>query len=298
MQRALPAIVMLVATLGSAGGAWGVNALVAFQVAPDEPVPLVASEVNPSDTSRAMAIAEPTQPRAQSERTYLEGILCRNMFDPDAVGDCALSEQGNSGALSDLPVTLVGTMVARPAGYSVAFIVEEGQEAGSYGIDDALLDATVIAIAQHEVTVRRKNGREEILRMEEGEQRKPARTASNSEDSDDEVTKLGDNRYAVSRDLIDKYINDIESISRMGRALLHRGTDGEYDGYRLSAIRRNTLADKLGIRNGDVIHAVNGKDLNSVQSAMEAYQTMASEGNFSFEVTRRGQRTTLDYEVQ
>ncbi len=298
MQRAMPAIVMLVATLGGAGGAWGVNVLIASQVAPEEPAPTASDHSGPSTTASNASTVSTARPRAKSERVYLEGILCRNMFDPDAVGDCALTEASNSGALSDLPVTLVGTMVARPASYSVAFIVEEGQEAGSYGIDDDLLDATVIAIAQHEVTVRRKNGREEILRMEEGAQRKPARTSGNSEDGDDEVTKLGDNRYSVSRDLIDKYINDIESISRMGRALLHRGPDGEYDGYRLSAIRRNTLADKLGIRNGDVIHSVNGKDLNSVQSAMEAYQTMASEGNFSFEVTRRGQRTTLDYEVQ
>jgi general secretion pathway protein C len=84
----------------------------------------------------------------------------------------------------------------------------------------------------------------------------------------------------------------------MGRALLHRGPDGQFDGYRLSAIRRNTLADKLGIKNGDVIHSVNGKSLNSMSAAMDAYQTLTSENEFSFEVTRRGEKLSLGYDVQ
>ena len=43
---------------------------------------------------------------------------------------------------------------------------------------------------------------------------------------------------------------------------------------------------------------VNGKPLNSMQSAMEAYNTMQNEKNFSFEVTRRGQQLGLKYDVQ
>ena len=102
----------------------------------------------------------------------------------------------------------------------------------------------------------------------------------------------------VSKDVFDKYINDLEGISRMGRALLHRGADGEFDGYRLSAIRRNTLADQLGIKNGDIIHAVNGQPLNSVQSAMNAYNTLRTDSSFCFEISRRGSPTELCYEVR
>ena len=94
----------------------------------------------------------------------------------------------------------------------------------------------------------------------------------------------------------------VESLSKLARALLHRGPDGEYDGYRLSAIRRGSLADKLGIRNGDIIHSVNGTTLNSVQGAMAAFQSLSggtSPGSgFKFEVTRRGQPVTLSYSVR
>src|SRR5262245_17993201 len=112
------------------------------------------------------------------------------------------------------------------------------------------------------------------------------------------ISSIGDNKFAVNKDLFDKYISDPESIAGLGRALLHRGPDGEYDGYRLSAIRRNTLADQLGIKNGDIIKSVNGQPLNSVQSAMTAYNTMRSESSFCFEISRRGSPQQLCYEVR
>ena len=102
----------------------------------------------------------------------------------------------------------------------------------------------------------------------------------------------------MSRDLLDRYVNNLDAISRMGRAIPHRGPDGQIDGYRLSGIRRNSLGEKLGIRNGDIVHSVNGQPLTSVQGAMAAYQTLQNEANFSFQVTRRGQKMTLEYDVQ
>ena len=58
------------------------------------------------------------------------------------------------------------------------------------------------------------------------------------------------------------------------------------------------LGEKLGIRNGDIVHAVNGQALTSMQGAMSAYTSLQSESSFSFEVTRRGQKMKLDYSVQ
>jgi type II secretion system protein C len=306
MQRAMPALVALLIGAGAFVAAFGVNTVIGSLVAPDETVAGAAGDLEGLGGSapQAQMSSNRSGPRAKSEQVYLDGILCRNVFDPESISDCQdrvkSNRGGGSGAMSDLPVTLVGTMVADPAEYSVAFIREDGKETGSFGISDSLLDAVIIGIEQDRVKVRRSNRSEEFITMdEERREKKPERRASSNADDDEEgIEKVGENKFVVSRDLLDKYINDIESISRMGRALLHRGPDGEFDGYRLSAIRRNTLADKLGIRNGDVVHSVNGQSLNSVQSAMEAYQTMTSENAFSFEVTRRGQKVDLDYSVE
>ena len=43
---------------------------------------------------------------------------------------------------------------------------------------------------------------------------------------------------------------------RIGRRFLHRDPDGGFDGVRLSGIRDGDAWDRMGARNGDLLHAV------------------------------------------
>jgi hypothetical protein len=91
---------------------------------------------------------------------------------------------------------------------------------------------------------------------------------------------------------------DPEAASRMGRALLHRGPDGAFDGYRLSAIRRGTLPDQLGFKNGDTVHEVNGIPMTSMEEAMEAYHAAQKAETLAVKLTRRGEPITLTIDVR
>ncbi len=303
MQRAAPLIAILATTLLAVLLAFGLNTGIGIAVAPPEDIGDIEA-TQEGDPARAASSAVNRTTRNKSEREYLDTILSRNIFDIEAIeayNPAAAAGGDAAEPITDLKVVLKGTVVARPAIYSSALIAEDDKEAKAigYGIGDKLHDAEIIKIEAKVVTIKRGDGRIETLTMDEGPPPPSGGTTAGTESSEEGgVTKLGENKYAVDRSMLDKYIGDIESISRMGRALLHRGPDGEFDGYRLSAIRRNTLADQLGIKNGDVVHSVNGEALNSVQGAMGAYQGMMSDSNFSFEVTRRGQRVTLEYEVR
>jgi len=81
------------------------------------------------------------------------------------------------------------------------------------------------------------------------------------------------------------------------RALLHRAHDGSFDGYRVSGIRVGSTADEVGLRNGDVVHAVNGLPLDSVQSAMEAYGEVRAGETLELRLTRAGEPHTLVIDV-
>ena len=303
MHRAVPLIAFVLTTLFAGLLAFGVNIGIGAAVAPPGEVDDVVAAAEP-DEGRANSPAVNRSTTARSERDYIDTILKRNIFDIEAIAaynPSATGARSGSEPITDLKVVLMGTVVATPALYSSALIADEdsSSRASGYGVGDKLQDAEIVKIEAKVVTLKRGDGRIETLTMEEGRPDRPTSASTASSTSDDEgVEKLAENRYAVDRSLIDKYVGDMESISRMGRALLHRGPDGDFDGYRLSAIRRNTLADQLGIKNGDVVHSVNGQALNSVQGAMGAYQGMMSESNFTFEITRRGQRVTMEYEVR
>jgi type II secretory pathway component PulC len=55
---------------------------------------------------------------------------------------------------------------------------------------------------------------------------------------------------------------------------------------------------QLGIKNGDIVHSVNGQTLNDANKAAEAYGSLQGVSNFTFEVTRRNERQIFEYEVQ
>jgi len=84
-----------------------------------------------------------------------------------------------------------------------------------------------------------------------------------------------------------------EDVDTMGRALLHRDAHGNVDGYRLSAIRRGSIGDVLGLRNGDIVHAVNGHPVRSLSEAEEALEAVRTANHAQVELTRRGEPVDL-----
>lgn len=298
MKRAAPWIVIGVLTLLVALTAFGANRVIRrYLVVPEGSVPVLV--VDAGDNEPTVVDAEPPGGRIKSKRQYIDGILANNLFDSSAIG--REDEEPSETTLADLNLRLIGTMVASPSRYSAAYISEDSDDAEglSYGIEDTIEDATIISIAFDEVTLRRGDDSIETLSMtdEAPAPRRPTRTASD-DDGEDGVNKVDDNNYVIDRELVDRYLTDLDAISRLGRAIPHRGSDGEIDGYRLSGVRRRSIGDKIGIKNGDIVHSVNGQDLTSMQGAMAAYQTLQTENNFTFEVTRRGQRQTMSYQVK
>ncbi|MBX2796240.1 MAG: hypothetical protein KTR31_01185 [Myxococcales bacterium] len=300
MSRTLPIALLVLATLFSGGSAWAVNLMIGSYAAVEGAVQSTPVAKNSSRRAKARSAT----PRALTVEQYLDGIMRRNLFDKDVISTWNPNPKGDSDteARSELKVRLLGTIVASPESFSSALIAdEEDPYPRGYSIGDELHNREVIKIEVKQVTLKRlDNGEIELLTIDDTLSAAPRASAPkpSSGGEDGAVQEAGDNKYTVSRDLFDKYINDLEGISRMGRALLHRGPDGEFDGYRLSAIRRNTLADQLGIKNGDIIHAVNGQSLDSVQAAMGAYNTLKTDSNFCFEITRRGSPVELCYDVQ
>jgi general secretion pathway protein C len=284
-------------TVVAAGVAWSANLLLGVLVALPEGVDVGGVE------AIAGGAATPPPPRALPLTTYLDGIMSRNLFDVNVISSWRPARAGEGSGLvsSDLRVRLLGTIVAEPETFSSALIVEEStpEYARGYSIGDKLHDREIAAIERRRVKLRAPDGTEEWLVVDADglSAAAPTETAT-GEPLAEGIEQVSENRFALSRDLFEKNINDLESISKMGRALLHRGPDGEFDGYRLSSIRRGSLAEQLGIKNGDVIHAVNGEQLNSMQAAMNAYNTMRTQSSFCFEVTRRGAPTELCYDVR
>ena len=253
----------------------------------------------------------PAKVVAQSLDGYLSTILGRNLFDPKAVGQASAGAPGGEGEAptpTGLDLVLTGTLVGEPAIYSVAFLKRSNDaSAVGYGVGQTIkgYEAVILEVEAQRVKVRH-NGNEVWLAVGDKTPKAPETPEGDGAATGDGavagIEAVSETEFNVTKAVVDENLANLDGLSKLGRALLHRGADGEYDGYRLSAIRRGSVAEQLGIRNGDIIHAVNGTKLSSVQAAMEAFQAMsgglAPGGALQFEVTRRGSPVTLKYNVK
>ncbi|MFO0633133.1 MAG: PDZ domain-containing protein [Nannocystaceae bacterium] len=71
-------------------------------------------------------------------------------------------------------------------------------------------------------------------------------------------------------------------------------TDG---GFKLFSIRRDTVLDKLGLRNGDRVTAINGIVLDGVDTVLEQYATLRKAESLRIELDRAGERVALTVRV-
>lgn len=287
----------LLPVVSALGLSWGIGTLVRTE----------ATAVAEAAVASPAIVATTAAPEgALSVTAYIDGIMRRNLFDVSVIERWAARSPGegtSGGALtrSELRLELLGTIVAIPEAFSSAILIDEDDDQPlplSYALGDTIQDRELVSIEHDRVSLRTPDGRTEVIVMGDGELELPSATSAPQVTTEDGVSQIDDNHFAVPRELFEKHINDLSSLSRMGRALLHRGPDGEYDGYRLSALRRNSLPDQLGIQNGDIIHSVNGEPLTSVEAAMGAYNTLRSDSNFCLEISRRGKPTELCYDVR
>jgi type II secretion system protein C len=260
------------------------------------------SETSPSSRADVTSSSSTRTPRKLPKRSYIDPILTRNIFDSSAVGSTASDEPSGEGRRTDLRANLLATVVADPQEYSSCLIAAgEGSDARveGFGIGDKLLsDATILQILQKRVILRRSDGSIEYLAMgdETGRKEETGKTAST--EGGEGIEKAGENKFTVEESVLKDALANVEALASQLRASPHRGPDGEVDGFRLSSIRRGSLLQKLGIKNGDIVHSVNGTPLVDTNSAMGAYQALQNERSFSFEVTRRNQKQTFEYTVR
>jgi hypothetical protein len=101
--------------------------------------------------------------------------------------------------------------------------------------------------------------------------------------------------FDVPRSEVKGWFADPGALAQTGRAIPHRDAAGEIDGFRISGIRRGSIPEGLGLRNGDVVHAVNGKPLVGMEAASQALSVLQSADRVVVDLSRRGEPLRLTY---
>lgn len=278
--------------------------------APAQPQPPRAAAAR----ARARTSAKAAEPITKSS----DDLVARNMFcsacePPVPVApNPAEPVDPNQVPATSLPLTLLATNVAARDVYSFATIRNtQSDREGAYWSGDMIPGAgEVVLISARYVDFKNESTKrvERIALLENGApvpepkptprrtRRRPPRSSVEAE-LEAGIKKVGENSYEISRELVDKVRANISRYASGARIVPHI-ENGKANGYKLYAVRPSSVFAKIGVRNGDILHAVNGLNIASPRQALEVYTKLTDASNISLSITRRGKPVTMKYRIR
>lgn len=198
---------------------------------------------------------------------------------------------------TDLKLKLLGTVAGNKKDTYAVIEEEGGKRQNLYRVGDTIQNATLKSILREKVVLH-VNGEDEILDIE----KKSSDTKSSRYSEKSFVSNLNRKDAAVQniklkRSQIDAAVQDINSLMKQVRIRPHF-TNGEPDGLRLTGIRPNSIFYRMGLKSGDVITGVDGKNIVSVDDALMLYQSLQSSPDVKVDIKRMGRSKTLDYHIE
>ena len=101
----------------------------------------------------------------------------------------------------------------------------------------------------------------------------------------------------IPRQLVNEYTRNIDKIwKEIGVTPQKKG--GKLQGFRVRYLKRNSIFEKLGLRRGDIITAVNGEAIEDYSTPMEIFQSVDSLEGLTLTVKRGKHEVELEYEIQ
>lgn len=261
-------------------------------------------------------ISPPPAPIAQQSNkpaTYYAVIYKRDIFNSakPVAEDVVVAEPVK---LTDLRLKLWGVAV-RGANNSYAIIEEEKKrEQGVYRVGSEVPGGATVKAVEWDKVILDVAGKDEILEIEEGmtggvraapsafsalstgSAPSPGSTATAGA-SGQGVQVVSPTEYVIERQEVDTALENMSQLFTQIRAVPHF-EGGESTGFRLFAIRRGSIFDKIGLKNGDIIRSVNGQAMNDPTRALGLLEELREASDLTVQVTRNRKDETLNYSVR
>jgi len=111
------------------------------------------------------------------------------------------------------------------------------------------------------------------------------------------IQKVGSREFNIERAIVERILDSQGELMRATR-LMPEEDDGKVKGIRLTEIKPETLLAELGFENGDSIRVINGLDISSASTALEAYSRLKTSDHLTVMLHRGDGTISLNYNVR
>jgi len=263
-------------------------ALMMVKYLPSPPVSMLASRV------RSGFIARPAD---------YEVIATRNLFSskvPKKTGtDIDLDAEP---VPTTLPFQLVGTVIFHNPARSLAALQDKNEnKLYPVRMGDEIDDKVQILSVEPRrvVFINNQARRKEFVEIPEDSSIKISSGSSSTTSSAPQkgIEQVNDNQFVVSRAEINSQMANFNTLITQARAVPEmRG--GQMVGFKLVQIQPGSIYEKLGMKMGDVIKAVNGEKITDAAKALSLLQDLKNQPSLDMTIERNGKDTNFNYDIR
>ncbi len=263
--------------------------------------------------------------RKPLSKADVEKIIDRNIFNSEGkVGDSLDGASGpKSGRPSDrlvassLPLKLVGVIFAGDPYNGLAMLEHtDKQKTSSYMVGDRIQDGVKLAeVYDDRVILESVNGREYLelakFSLPTGRRKGPSAGGDRNIASDrianrsppDAYREDGFERKGGAIQLTEEFKRNLLSPDQLTKVLQDAKAEpnmvgSELKGFRLTRIRENSVYEKAGFQNGDIVEEINGIPLRDAAGAIRLLNQLRNEKDIEVRVNRNGQISNMMIKVQ
>ncbi|NOZ90630.1 MAG: hypothetical protein GXO60_05010 [Epsilonproteobacteria bacterium] len=124
----------------------------------------------------------------------------------------------------------------------------------------------------------------------------PATSKKNQKQNDITNSEDGEQKI-VSKKLLTSYTKNIDKVWKDIGVTEHK-KNNLLDGFKVNFVRRGSDFEKLGLKRGDILKAVNGQELNSYNTAFSFYKDIDNIESLTLSIIRNNQDMELEYEIK
>ncbi len=250
---------------------------------------------------------EPERPGGRYTPDYSE-IIKSNIFNssqaardittaPSAPG----KEPTGSAPITSLDLRLIGTAFDSSGQLKIAVIEEKDSGRQQlYRLNEFVAGAKIIAVKRNSVILLH-DGRREMLMVDfshSGVDKNLKRASFAAGFPSGPITKLSESDYALSKRYVESQLKNMNRLITQVRAVPNIDKDGLTRGFKLFAIKKGSIFDRIGLRNKDIVNKINDVEINSAEKALELFQALRNETSFSVDMLRGSKKITLRFTVQ
>jgi len=245
-----------------------------------EPLDIDTPKPNKTDAS-----ASDNESQTPSLETY-SAIMQRNIMRSGSKSE----EKSQTTTTSGEPLSLRLVATHLGTGNKSFAIIEETKkkEQDLFDQGDSIFSqAKLISVLSGSIVIEYE-GKERILTLDddaEGTKESQEGAAADAEE------------FTLTENEIDDALNNLPMLLSQARAIPFF-RDGQSIGMRIFAIRSQSLYEKLGLKNGDIVKSINGSSIADTTQALKLFETLKNERSIDVVLERGGAERSFGYTIK